>query len=228
MKHSAFIILLTLALALSACGGGQAAISPEEAQQTAALLASTIIAETVAAMPTQTNTPLPTETPTPVPTDTPIPSPTWTFTPTIEPSPTTEPTVDVSNLLINYYLRTNDGGTVGCGDTPIPVYIGIYRTDDPVVDVTNALTTLFSNHQNPYFGLANPLAASSLRVDSVTLEANNSVTVETTGNLERGSERCVWDQMWVQLMYSARQAARGYTINMRYNGGPIKDWLSGG
>jgi hypothetical protein len=227
MKHSTFIILLVLTL--SACSGGQVALAPEEALQTAALIAGTIIAETQAAIPTTTNTPIPTNTATPLPTDTSIPSPTWTFTPRIEPSPTTEPTVDVSNLLINYYLRTDDGGTVGCGDTPIPVYIGIYRTDDPVVDVTNALTTLFSNHQNPYFGLANPLASSSLRVENVTLDGERGwVNVETSGNLVRGNERCVWDQMWVQIMYSARQAARGYTVNVRYNGGPIKDFLSGG
>ena len=65
---------------VSACGGGQPtepAFSAEDIQSTAVAAALTIVAETQAAIPT--NTPLPpteTASPTPLPTETPIPLPT--------------------------------------------------------------------------------------------------------------------------------------------------------
>lgn len=77
MKKQLWAGIITLSLLLSACGGtapAQPAISPEEIQSTAVAAASTMIAETEAARPTNTAVP-PTETPLP-PSDTPAPSPT--------------------------------------------------------------------------------------------------------------------------------------------------------
>jgi len=81
MKHFSLYSLATVIIMLiSACGGqptDEASISAEDIQATAVAAAFTIVAETQAAIPT--NTPLPpTEPPTstPLPSDTPIPSPT--------------------------------------------------------------------------------------------------------------------------------------------------------
>lgn len=81
MKKSILIsVTILLALIMSACGANATeapALSAEEIQSTAVAAAFTIVAQTQAAIPT--NTPLPpTETPfpTPLPTDTPVPSPT--------------------------------------------------------------------------------------------------------------------------------------------------------
>ena len=84
------VLLVTLALVLAACG--PAGHTPEELASTAQVLASTWVAETVAAMPTETpqptatDTPEPTATETPLPTETPVPSdtpfPTQVFVPT--------------------------------------------------------------------------------------------------------------------------------------------------
>ncbi|HKJ37203.1 MAG TPA: hypothetical protein VJ972_00375 [Anaerolineales bacterium] len=81
MKRASIISMIMIAImVISACGGQPAeepAISAEEIQSTAVAAAFTIVAETQAAIPT--NTPLPpteTASPTPLPTDTPIPSPT--------------------------------------------------------------------------------------------------------------------------------------------------------
>lgn len=74
-------VLAVIAILLTACGGQQAepTLSPEEVSGTAVAAAWTIVAETQAAIPT--NTPIP-------PTETPSPTPLPTFTP--EPLPTIE------------------------------------------------------------------------------------------------------------------------------------------
>lgn len=70
---------MTVAMVISACGGTPAepTMNPQDIQSTAVAAAFTIIAETQAAIPTNTPVP-PTDTPvpTPLPTDTPVPSPT--------------------------------------------------------------------------------------------------------------------------------------------------------
>ena len=84
-----------LSLLLSACNAQQpteTSISADDIQSTAVAAASTIVAETQAAIPTETQIP-PTETqvPTATPTDTPVPTPTLDallVTPTLVPSST--------------------------------------------------------------------------------------------------------------------------------------------
>ena len=89
------ISVITIAiLVISACGSTPAepTVSAEEIQSTAVSAAFTIVAETQAAIPTNTPVP-PTDTPvpTPIPTDTPIPSPTLeaALVPTFTSVPTT-------------------------------------------------------------------------------------------------------------------------------------------
>lgn len=90
-------ITILLATIISACGAGQPevpTISPQDVQGTAVSAASTMVAQTQAAIPT--NTPLPptaTFTFTPVFTDTPIASPTSAISPTPLP-PTANPNAD--------------------------------------------------------------------------------------------------------------------------------------
>jgi len=79
-RISTISLIMTIAMVMSACGGGTPAeptVNPQDIQSTAVAAAFTIIAETQAAIPTNTPVP-PTDTPvpTPLPTDTPVPSPT--------------------------------------------------------------------------------------------------------------------------------------------------------
>lgn len=79
MKHLSILTLAVMALLVSACGAPAATptINAVDVQNTAAAAAFTMVAQTQAAIPT--NTPLPpTEAPTqtPLPTDTPLPLPT--------------------------------------------------------------------------------------------------------------------------------------------------------
>ena len=75
MKKNIWAGIAILGLLLSACGNAPATptTSAEDIQATAAVVASTMVAQTQAAAPTNTSVP-PTDTP--APTDTPVPSPT--------------------------------------------------------------------------------------------------------------------------------------------------------
>ncbi len=81
MKRIFIVTLITtVAMVLSACGSqtpAEPTVSAQDIQSTAIAAAFTIVAETQAAIPTNTPVP-PTDTPvpTPLPTDTPVPSPT--------------------------------------------------------------------------------------------------------------------------------------------------------
>lgn len=85
---------MAFAMIVSACGGGTPAeptVSAQDIQSTAVAAANTIVAETQAAIPTNTPVP-PTDTPvpTPLPTDTPVPLPTLdgpTLAPTLASAP---------------------------------------------------------------------------------------------------------------------------------------------
>lgn len=80
MLRKPILLLAVLAVLLTACGAqGTPTLSPEESSGTAVAMASTIIAQTQAAIPT--NTPIP-------PTETASPTPLPTFT--LEPLPTIE------------------------------------------------------------------------------------------------------------------------------------------
>jgi len=98
MKRTTWAGIAILSLLISACGSTTAVEptkSPEDIQSTAVAAAFTIVAETQAAIPT--NTPVPptnTPEPTPLPTDTPVPSPTALELTTVE-SPTVIPTFTV-------------------------------------------------------------------------------------------------------------------------------------
>ena len=92
-------LVMTIAMVISACGSTPAepVMSAQDIQSTAVSAAFTIVAETQAAIPT--NTPVPstdTPVPTPLPTDTPIPLPTLEA-PLVIPTFTSLPTAAANN-----------------------------------------------------------------------------------------------------------------------------------
>ena len=222
MKEKTTLLTILLVLIFSACTPNQG-LNPEQMRETASILAETSIAETMAAMPTETHTQIPpTATATLPPTETPTPAP--SLTPTIEPSPTITPTVDVSQLLRIFVLEEGTG-ELACGDRAIPIYINVLRTDDPVTDVSNGLATLFSIRSDPYFSFANPLGESNIHVAEVKFSNKNTLWVNIGGDLIRPEIGCGWEQLWIQLIYTARTAAPGYVIDMRYKTKPMRDFL---
>ncbi len=113
------LILITLAaVVLSACGPNAAASTPAtvDSQATAEALAGTMVAQTMAAMPTttplpptETATPLPpTETPTPLPSETATPEATATGSATSLPTPINRYDRPAPLLLVNNSDHTVD------------------------------------------------------------------------------------------------------------------------
>ena len=218
MRHVklASVILITLLTACSFKPG----LSNEEMYQTAAVVALTSIAETSAAMPTNTA----------VPTDTPLPTDTPTITPTATEiyteTPTGVPTVDTKNSLAYFLINIDSSDTKGCTYTTTPIYIGVYRTNDPIQDITNALNALFSVRGTVVYGLANPLGDSNLQVGSVNQESSDRVNVNIVGNLVRPPKGCGWSQMLDQIQGTARHAATGaWYVSFQYENKPLKDYL---
>ena len=90
MKRSIIVFGIILCFALTACGGqATPTVSPEDIRSTAQAAAFTVVAQTLAAIPTDTLLP-----PTATATSTPLPTDTPTFTPTLDPSlPTATSTI---------------------------------------------------------------------------------------------------------------------------------------
>lgn len=90
-RFSTFITIILITMIISACGAEPVpTVNPVDIQNTAIAAASTMVAQTMAAIPTATPLP-PTETPTqtPLPTNTPVPLPTLDPASIVAASPTT-------------------------------------------------------------------------------------------------------------------------------------------
>lgn len=217
-KFTILSILSVVTLASCSLSG----ISEEEKLATAIVLAQTAMAETSAAIPT--DTPLPTATATPTKTPTLTPTATEIYTAT----PTDVPTVDIENSLAYFLIAIDEEDGSGCTYTARAIYIGANRSNNPISDITNALNALFSLSTTSVYGLSNPLGQSTLQVGSVTSTSADSVNVNITGNLVRPPKGCSWSQMLSQIQTTARFAAKEYTVTFQYKNGPLKDYLSPG
>jgi len=132
MLRKLFPVLLAMAVLLSACGPqGTPTLTSEEVQGTAVSSAWTMVAETQAAIPT--NTPTETPTSTPLPTDTPMPTPTLEFT--LTPTPTTS---TASGDPCNKALVISSGAPMTRlrlqNETKAPVVLSIYLNKTPFGD----------------------------------------------------------------------------------------------
>ena len=99
MKHLSILTVIITTLIITACGAPAApTVNAADVQHTAEAAAFTMVAETLAAVPTETPLP-PTETPTetPLATDTPLPSPTLDVTLTSTSAPVSNATGDPCN-----------------------------------------------------------------------------------------------------------------------------------
>ena len=223
--YKPFRLIITVFLAagmLSACGGG--GLSPEEINATAAVYASTIMVETLAALPT--NTPVPTNTPqptfTPLPSDTPTVTPTATMTetPTPEATNTSDP-----NGLKYWLIREGTGGNVGCGDDLAYINTGVPSFGDPIQDIRYVLTAQFAPKGEYFLGLLNPLHGSSINIEDIYYNGVEYVVI-STGYIERGIKGCRWDQIRAVVKQAMRTIPNVNAVEIKMNGRPFNDIVS--
>jgi hypothetical protein len=166
-------------------------VHPTETQILPTFTPTATLTNTPTLTPTSTVTRTPTLTPTPVPTLTPTPTPTETVQLKVG-----------SNVILKYLVHKGTGGTIGCGDSLIPVSAGQIRTGNVTEDVKLALNSLFSTGTEYVGDLYNPLYQSKLRVAEANLKkSTKNMTVHLTGSFTKPKDDCdkllyraqVWD-----------------------------------
>lgn len=183
--------------------------------------------------PTATNTPVPTAT-TP-PTETPLPSPTFTLPPTDTPppSPTLLPptpslptaTLSVDQSVLVYYINKNEKGPYGCGEALWYIKTQFPKTGNVPVDVTNALRTILSYHNDTIGILYHPGWASNLAVNNVEINGGE-IKVYLTGEYVRTKDSCDASRFKDQLRFTIKQFPGISGIIIYINGTPIADVMS--
>lgn len=191
MKKHPFFLTCLIALMIvvsSACSTTSA--SPQQPTLTQPVIASPTLTqtespptETPTVAPTSTSTDLPTHTPTV--TETASPSPLPTDTPTQTPQP-------IVNYGMNKYLiLLGSGGPDGCGDTVVPVMIGILPTGDVREDVKTALNNLFGPRVQYEGNLYNATYQSRLRVESIDFKkSTGQMKVYLAGKFVKPKSDC--------------------------------------
>lgn len=117
------------------------------------------------------------------------------FTP--EPTPTIIPSPTQKAKGVRYFLiALNTGGTVGCGDSLIPVFIGVPSLSGPETDIRAALHSLFKLKVKDFGGLYNPLHNAHLAVQNVTFnETTGDVVVNLSGSIPKPKDECEYHRV---------------------------------
>lgn len=221
MKHKVYItglFITTLTIILSACSFN---LLPEASTPTADAVASvTAAVSTAYAEMTEaahiavlSATATFTHTPTPTSTATITPSPTITYTATMVPlTDTSTPTLTPvpgsnipDNAIVAYFVKTNSGGPIGCGDTLVPILTGHYLTGNTIEDLRAALNYLFAAG-NYVLGLYNATYLSSFQATEITFErGTGSATTLLAGSYVEPITKCDAHRYRAQVWSTALQ-----------------------
>ncbi|GAH69457.1 unnamed protein product, partial [marine sediment metagenome] len=152
---------------------------------------------------TNTASPTPTATATETPTATATEEPTATQTATATAVPQA---AAPANVLVKYLVHQGTGGSVGCGDSLVPVSTGFLPTGDIKEDVKIALNSLFSTGSKYVGNLYNPLYQSNLRVGKVDFrKSTGELTIYLNGGFTKPKDECDKKLYRAQVWDTARQ-----------------------
>jgi len=117
------------------------------------------------------------------------------FTP--EPTPTIEPSPTAKQKGVIYFLVAKDtGGSLGCGDSLIPVYTGIPTSGSLEKDIHNGLHTLLKLKVKDFGGYYNPLHNAHLSTGGVTFHKDSgNVKVELNGSIPKPEDECEYHRV---------------------------------
>lgn len=121
---------------------------------------------------------------------------------TAPPSPTPAP---LDNVVLNYYLTLDTGGSVGCGDTLVGVSSGHLRTGDVEKDLTTALRAQLANGVQWYGSLYNQLYKSTLFLQSVSFDSGSGHVLVRMGGSIGGLDGCEKKRLEAQVLYNIFQ-----------------------
>jgi hypothetical protein len=126
------------------------------------------------------------------------------FTP--EPTPTTEPTPTSVQKGVIYYLVAKDtGGTLGCGDTLIPVYTGVPRSGNLEKDIHTGLHALLKLKVKEFSGYYNPLHNAHLSTGGIKFNKDSgNVTVNLNGSIPKPKDECEYYRVRAVLWETVR------------------------
>lgn len=131
---------------------------------------------------------------------------------TSPPIPSATPTVTPQTPGIYYILVAKDtGGPIGCGDSLVKYYPGVWVKGDLEADIVGALNALFSNHNEYVNGFYNPMYRSDLRAKSVDV-VDGEVIVQLGGTLVRPKDACESQRMRAQVWYTVSQFSSSRAI----------------
>lgn len=112
-------------------------------------------------------------------------------TPTIEPTPTAE-----QKGVIFYVVALNTGGSLGCGDSLIPVYTGVSTSGDLEKDIHNSLHALLKLKVKDFNGYYNPLHNAHLNTGDVKFNDSNGIaTVRLNGSIPKPKDECEYHRV---------------------------------
>ena len=208
IQYKISLVGIIVTILVTACGASSN--SPTQLTPT-----ETFVHTSTSQPATPTPGPTATATQTPVP---PTPSP--SLTPTVTETPTETPTATSTNTAtlapggaalpggsedsaFIYFIKLDTGGPVGCGDSAIAVRSGVSLKGDRSDVIANALNALFSYKTQYVASLYNPLFASSMKVDSVSI-SNGVATVRLHGTYKPSGDKCdnsrVKAQVWSTIL----------------------------
>jgi hypothetical protein len=117
------------------------------------------------------------------------------FTP--EPTPTTEPSpTAVQKGVIFYVVAMDTGGSLGCGDTLIPVHTGIPTSGSLEKDIHNGLHALLKLKVKDFGGYYNPLHNAHLNTGNITFHKDSgNVKAELNGSIPKPKDECEYHRV---------------------------------
>jgi hypothetical protein len=185
-----------------------------------ATLEPTLTATLTALPPTATELPSPTVTESP--TETPPPSP--TLIATLAPTGSTTK-FGAGDTALMYFIQTETGGPVGCGDSAIGVGSGVSMKGDSDDILQAALQKLLSYDEKYVAGLYNPLYLSTIKVNSVSI-SNGLATVNLRGKYRPSGDECDNLRVKAQVWLTVRQFKEVEATNIYLNNVPFGDLVS--
>ena len=213
------ILLMGMALLLTACGRFEVSIEPIYSPTATGIVQAPVSTATAILLPTEQLNPTATIT---IPSATSIPQSTATQVPPI--LPTSTPGEQLVKIVLIALEDNGQGGTlVGCGDSAIPINVTVPPTQGIL---RAALEKLFSAKQQFYgeSGYYNALYQSDLQVTGVTIEQGKAV-IHLTGSVVLGGV-CDAPRVKAQIEQTALQFSTVNEVAVFINDVPLEDVLS--